>query len=672
MGKRVRLWVSRLFDTGEARTAFGRALLDERYRALQRQIPLLYAIALANFLGLYVAGGAEPTSLVHPATLLIGFVVVRLVYWLRTRGRALPPAEILIELRRTLILAGLLSIAFGYSAISIYGQSDPREQELVILFASLAAVGCAYGLTSFPAAARLPLLLFALPLAVRLAASGVPAHAGVGISLALITLMILRLVDLHNEGFVQLVRSRSEVETERERAQRAEQAALAEKARVRLVADTDPLTGLANRRAFLAELEHRLAAPAAVPAFALALLDLDGFKPVNDTFGHAAGDALLIEVAARLRREAGAGALAARIGGDEFGLILPCPSEAAAMRTGARVCTALEQPYLVDGREFRISACCGLNVIAPGGCDVTTALSQGDAALYSGKQSGRGCVALFTPAIAEANRRRIAIERALREPGVTEEIGLAFQPIFDLSTGALRSFEALARWHHPTLGPITPAEFIPITEQINVIEQISDSLLARACAEAACWPAAVQLSFNLSAIQLCSANSAARLLAIAAAAGIEARRLQFEVTETAMLVDFGSARLNLERLRAAGARIALDDFGAGFASISYLREIIFDAIKLDGALVTGATESDAGERLLRGVLGLCASLHVPCVAEHIEHPEQIAMLRALKCRDGQGYALAPPLLAEEARNLAAAKLVPFPFGKARIRRRAAA
>ncbi|HEV2815829.1 MAG TPA: EAL domain-containing protein [Allosphingosinicella sp.] len=671
MGTHARLWMSRLFDTGEARTAFGRALLDERYRALQRQIPLLYAIALANFVGLYVAGGAEPTSLVHPATFLIGFVVVRLVYWLRTRRRVLPPAEILKELRRTLILAGLLSIAFGYSAISIYGQSDPREQELVILFASLAAIGCAYGLTSFPAAARLPLLLFALPLAVRLAASGVPAHAGVGISLALITLMILRLVDLHNEGFVQLVRSRSEVETERERAQRAEQAALAEKARVRLVADTDPLTGLANRRAFLAELEQRLAAPASLTAFALALLDLDGFKPVNDTFGHAAGDALLIEVAARLRREAGAEALTARIGGDEFALILPCGNEATAMRIGERISAALERPYLVDGREFRISACCGVNMVQRG-CDLTTVLSQGDAALYAGKQRGRGCVALFTPAIAEANRRRIAIERALREPGVTEEIGLAFQPIFDLSTGALRAFEALARWHQPALGPITPAEFIPITEQINVIEQISDSLLARACAEAACWPAAVRLSFNLSAIQLCSANSAARLLAIAAAAGIEASRLQFEVTETAMLVDFGAARLNLERLRAAGARIALDDFGAGFASISYLREIIFDTIKLDGALVTGAAESDAGERLLRGVLGLCASLQVPCVAEHIEHPEQIAMLRALKCRDGQGYALAPPLLVEEAHNLAAAKLVPFPSRKTRIWRRAAA
>jgi diguanylate cyclase (GGDEF)-like protein len=536
----------------------------------------------------------------------------------------------------------------------------------------LASVGCAYGLTSFPAAARLPLLLFALPLSLRLVASGVPAHIGVGLSLALITLMILRLVDLHNEGFVQLVRSRSEVEVERERAQRAEQAALAEKARVREVADTDPLTGLANRRAFLAALEHRLTAPGGVPPFALALLDLDGFKPINDTFGHAAGDLLLVEVAARLRLEAGTDALAARIGGDEFALILPCDNEAEVMRSGERICAALGRPYPIDGREFTISACCGITMVEPGASDVTGALGQGDAALYSGKQSGRGCVALFTPAIAEANRRRIAIERALREPAVTDEMNLAYQPSFDLSSGALRAFEALARWTHPSLGPIAPAEFIPITEQINVIERISDALFGRACAEAAHWPNAVRLSFNLSTIQLCSANSAARLLAIAAVAGIHPGRLQFEVTETAMLVDFGSARLNLERLRAAGARVVLDDFGAGYASISYLREMIFDAIKLDGALITGAGESDAGARLLEGVLDLCDALRVPCVAEHIERPEQLALLRRLDCRDGQGFALSPPLFAEEARALAAARLVPFPAARRRGRARKAA
>ena len=500
-------------------------------------------------------------------------------------------------MRRTLILAGLLSIAFGYSAISIYGQSDPREQELVILFASLAAIGCAYGLTSFPAAARLPLLLFALPLAVRLAASGVPAHAGVGISLALITLMILRLVNLHNEGFVQLVRSRSEVETERERAQRAEQAALAEKARVRLVADTDPLTGLANRRAFLAELEQRLAAPAAVPAFALALLDLDGFKPINDTFGHAAGDALLIEVAARLRREAGAGALAARIGGDEFGLILPCANEAAAdadRRTGLRRARAalsgrrprvphlrLLRPHLARARRLRRD-----HRALPGrrrALQRQAIRARLRRLVHAGDRRGE-------PA---ADRDRAGAARAGRDRGDRPRLPADLRPRRPARCARSRRSRAGTI---PTLGPIAPAEFIPITEQINVIEQISDSLLARACGRGGMLAGAVRLSFNLSAIQLCSRDQRR------AAARHRRRRSGLEPTPAADRGDRdGDARSTSPRrgsiLSGCGRRARgslLDDFGAGFASISYLREIMFDAIKLDGALVRGAPEFGRG------------------------------------------------------------------------------
>ena len=296
-------YLSRLFDIGEAKTAFGRALLVERYRALQRQVPLLYTIAFVNFLGLVFASGAESFSALASGQLPDP----------PDRGAArpleahprpgLPPERILAELRRTLVLAGLLSVGFGYASIELFFDTEGYVQQLVVLFASLAAVGCAYGLTSFPAAARLPLLLFALPFSATLAVSSTPAHVGVGISLALLILLILRLVKVHNDSFVQLVWSRSEVENERERAQRAEREALAEKARVRIVADTDPLTGLANRRAFIAELGARLE-PTSTPAFGLALLDLDGFKPINDTFGHAAGDAVLVEVAARLAREA--------------------------------------------------------------------------------------------------------------------------------------------------------------------------------------------------------------------------------------------------------------------------------------------------------------------------------------------------------------------------------
>jgi len=671
MGAGLKGVLGRIFDSGEAETAFGRALLRERYRALQRQIPLLYLVALANFVGLALTNRPSVATLTHPANLLVALIVVRLVHWLRTRRRQLPPERILRELRKTLLLAAALSLAAGFWASLLLIEGAPQQQELVILFASLASIGCAYGLSSFPAAARLPLLLFALPFSAVLAASPNPAHLGVGISLALITLLILRLVNLQNHGFVQLVRTRSEIESERERAQRAEQAALLEKARVKQVAESDSLTGLANRRAFLAALEEKLAEEGA-PDFTLALIDLDGFKPINDTFGHAAGDALLVEVSARLGREADAGALVARIGGDEFALILPLDDEPAAIAMGGHICKLISQPYRIEAREFKISACCGLIVLTPGACDIATALVRGDTALYHGKQRGRGCVALFTPALERASQRRSAIERALRDPKVREQIAVAYQPIFDLETGTLRAFEALARWTHPELGPIAPSEFIPITEQINVIETISGTLLQRAAAEAAGWDESIRLSFNLSAVELCSASSAEHLLAIVTGQDLDPARLQIEVTETALLADFETARLNLERLREAGAKIILDDFGAGYASVAYLRELCFDAIKLDGSLIARAAESAPALRLLKGVLDLCASLGVPCIAEHIERPEQLMLLRRLGCNGGQGFVLSPPLDAAAAAALAAAKPLPLPLRKIRQSARHAA
>ena len=653
--------LDRILDTGEAETAFGRELLKVRHRALQRQIPLVYSIALANVVGFQFAVGPALELLLHPGNILMLLVVVRLVYWVRTRHRELEPERIQVELRNTLLLAALFSTAGGFWAVQQV-VDGVTQRDLLVVFAALTAIGCAFGLSSFPAAARLPLLLFALPFSAALALSPNLSHIGVGISLALITLLTLRLINLQNYSFVELVRSRSVIDSERERARQAEAVALAEKARVRQIADTDSLTGLANRRAFLATLEARLAHPEG-PNLALALFDLDGFKPINDTFGHASGDSVLIEVAHRLEASGGDHAFAARIGGDEFALVFPCGGEAEALTMGEWLCEVLGRHYRVRQREFRISACCGLVVLRPGQWDVTTALHSGDAALYSGKQKGRGCVALFSPELERANERRAAIERALRAPRVHAEFTLVYQPLFDLKSRAIRSFEALARWEHPELGAIAPSEFIPITEQISVIEEISDALLGRAASEAAHWPETVHLSFNFSAVQLCSGSSAKRILDILREHRLDPDRLHIEVTETALLADFETARANLDKLRAAGARIVLDDFGAGFASISYLREMQFDAIKLDGSLITDETGPAPALRLLKGVLDLSASLNVPCVAEHIETPQQLALLKRLGCRDGQGYALSPPLAAEAARELAAATLVTFPRQK---------
>ncbi|HEX6375150.1 MAG TPA: EAL domain-containing protein [Allosphingosinicella sp.] len=648
----------KLADVGEARTAAGRALLEERYQSLLRQIPLLYIVALANYLGLHLATGGQLDSFYSPSTLLVGLVIVRLVHWLRARNRVLTPEKMLLELRKTWVYALIVSVGFCAWALWLIDDASPDYDGHVILFGTLAGVGCAYGLSSFPAAARVPLLCLALPLAVRLFFSEDLAHKGMGVAICVIVLLILRLLGIHNRAFSELVESRSEISLERERARRAERLAKAEKAKAKLIADTDPLTGLANRRAFLRALERKAAGlPRGRHPFALAMVDLDGFKPINDTFGHATGDRVLEGIGSRLATAVGEGALIARTGGDEFAVLLPLiRSVGAAASAGAAICAALQEPFLVEGREFRISGCCGVTLLKRDDCDVEEALIRADTALYRAKESGRSGIAVFTQEMHEIHRRRILVEKALRLPETLDRIGLVFQPITDLATGELKALEALARWHDETLGRIPPDQFIPIAEQINVIEPISEKLLALAAAEAGRWADAVRLSFNVSAVQLCTAGSAGRLLGVLERSGLDPGRLQVEVTETALLADFEVARENLQALRCAGARIVLDDFGAGHASISYLREMQFDGVKLDGALIASSADSLRSRRLLKGVLDLCAALGLPSVAEHIETEEQLRLLRELGCREGQGFLLSPPLHAEAAAALAAPKL----------------
>ena len=593
-------------------------------------------------MGLHLGKGLSQETLTHPSGVMVILVLVRLAHWLRTRGRELSAERIVSELRATLLLAAVLSWAAGFWAITLMSSEAPEQQDLVILFASLGAVGAAFGLSSFPMAGRLPLILFALPFSAALGLSPKPAHWAVGLSLTLISLLSLRMLKVQDRGLVELVRSRSAIESGRERARVAEQAALREHELVKRVANTDSLTGLANRRAFLAALEARLGAGSRKD-FAIALLDLDGFKPINDIFGHATGDALLAEVAARLRQICGNRNLVARVGGDEFGMIISTSRPARAMAIISRVSEVLGRPYCLDGREFRISACGGVVAVCPAKSDLTTTLRNGDIALYKAKEGGRGRIALFTSELERANLRRIELERALQDSSAHEQIAPVFQPILDLRTGELLAFEALARWHHPQLGDISPSEFIPIAEQNSLIEQVNQILLAKAGCEVERWPSPICLSFNLSAVEICSPNSADRLLAILESCNLDPSRVWFEVTETALLADFSTARTNLEKLREAGSRIALDDFGAGYASISYLREIAFDAVKLDGTLITGAVGSPRASQLLKGVLELCASLEVACVAEHIETEQQMELLVSLGCQVGQGFALSPPV-----------------------------
>lgn len=624
------------------------ALLRERFVALKQQLPWLHGMLLASLAGIILALGSYPEVRRTPAIVLVGIILVRASALRRTKPRQLSDFAIQGEIRKTFLTALTFFVVSLAWQLSVYCNVSVNDSADIAIFAGLAAIGASSGLSGFPAAARIPVLVCSLPFAVLLAVAPKPVEQAIGFTLMVVIMIRLRLIQLQDRTFQRLVRSRFDVEKEKRRALKAEKHAEFERTRVESIANTDPLTGLTNRRGFVSVLDS-------LPAddrreLALIAFDLDGFKPINDTFGHLAGDRILIEVSRRLQRIAPEQLLVARLGGDEFALLCRCESSSQALGIARRAVSILGAPYFADGRPMRISACAGVSYQRDD--NIGDAIRRADIALYDAKRRMKGGVSLFTAEMEEQVQRRTAIEQALREPHLATDLELLFQPIFDIRSMELKSFEALARWQHPELGWISPSEFIPITEQSSVLHEISDRLLIRAAAAARDWPASVRLSFNLSPVQLCSPTTATNLLRLIAKEQLDPGRFQIEVTETALLADFSVARDNLSRLRESGVQIVLDDFGAGYASIGYLREIKFDVIKLDGSLISRTPDDLAALALLRGVIDLCRATGHECVAEHLETPEQVHVLRQLGCNYGQGFGLCEPVTASEAAAIA--------------------
>jgi len=636
----LRRFLSRHLSVGEVATATGRALVEERYSALRRQIPIIYLIAVVNLSGVELATAGKIEIGINVPTILAICAAIRIVQWWRV-PHPLPPEAKLRRLRQTGWLAVAICLIVGWWCLQL-SLANPDSVMAVMLFGSLTALGVSYGLSPLPFAARLPLLVLALPLAIVGFLSSDPQSVGASLSIGVVSLLMLRLLLVNNAHFTALIRSRSIIVRQRQAAESARREAL-------VAATTDFLTGLPNRRAFVSALESHLRMRAEGECFAVGILDLDRFKVINDTFGHATGDKLLQIVSERLLDSAGPDALVARLGGDEFGLVLPGVGRAPVARTRTiKILAEVNRPAIVDGRRFAISACCGIAVARPRHDHAPSRLlAEADLALYEAKDDAAGGVAVFEQWMETPRRRRAQIERALQLPGVNERIDLVFQPIIDLATGKVIANEALARWTDEELGEISPSEFVPVAEQLNLIGSLSDHLMVKAFAEATRWPSSIRLSFNLSAIHLCAPDSAANLLAALKKAGLATSRLQVEVTETALLRDFDRANENLGLLRDSGVTIVLDDFGAGYASIAYLRELRFDQIKLDGGLLSAALESADGERLLRAVIGLCHALGVETVAEHVESERHLELLSKLRCTAAQGFWLHKPMTPDD-------------------------
>jgi diguanylate cyclase (GGDEF)-like protein/PAS domain S-box-containing protein len=414
--------------------------------------------------------------------------------------------------------------------------------------------------------------------------------------------------------------------------------------RIAHLAYHDALTGLPNRAVFTDHLARTVEqALAAKSEMAVLCIDLDGFKAVNDVYGHPAGDALLMAVAHRLRSVVRGNELVARLGGDEFAVVQlggGQPSHAGML--SERILGALAEPFDVDDRMVRISGCIGIALFPEDAATPTDLIKNADMALYRAKAEGNGTARFYEAAMDEALRQRRQLDADLKQAIDNDELAVHYQPLAILETGSILGFEALLRWTHPTLGAVGPDIFIPLAEESGLIVGLGEWVLREACAEAARWDPPLKLSVNLSPVQFVQNDLAESVERILAETGLDPKRLELEVTEGLLIKDAERAIAILRRLKAMGVQISMDDFGTGYSSLAYFRMFPFDKVKIDQSFIREMIDNPQARAIIRSVIGLGRGLGVPVVAEGVETAEQLEALRDEGCDQVQGYLISRP------------------------------
>lgn len=412
------------------------------------------------------------------------------------------------------------------------------------------------------------------------------------------------------------------------------------------LAETDMLTGVPNRRAIFDKIDYlvRQRRP-----FWMGIFDLDGFKAINDVYGHVIGDNLLCAVVDRATDLDLEGATFGRIGGDEFIAIFSGNlSEKKVEQLGMNVIEEISRPYPIDLLQLTVGASAGFSHFPSMGASGAQLYEKADFALYKAKTQLRGHCVVFDSTEDEEMKRAIEIERALREGDLESELYLQFQPQYSPELQRVVGFEALARWQSPALGPVRPDLFIRAAERSGHIRKVTDILFRKGLAELANWPEDISLSFNLSAQDISNQAFILSLLGQIMEAGISPSRIEFEITETAVMSDLANSRTLLEQLRASGCKIALDDFGSGYSSFEYLDQLPLDKVKIDRSFVRKVTHSVTSREIVAGVIGLCRKLDFRCVLEGVETEAEMDVLAKLQPDLIQGYLFGRPMSPEDA------------------------
>jgi diguanylate cyclase (GGDEF)-like protein len=415
-------------------------------------------------------------------------------------------------------------------------------------------------------------------------------------------------------------------------------------AQIAHLARHDALTSLPNRVLLRERMQEIVRNAQRGDQCAIMCLDLDRFKLVNDTLGHPIGDALLVMVAERLKAELRSNDVVARLGGDEFAIIQQHVRNIAEPgKLASRIIKSISKPYVIEGHKIQIGTSIGIEVVFVNNLDSDLALRNADMALYDAKTHGRGTYRLYSSEMHDVATQRRLLENDLRDAFAKNQFIVHYQPQYDTNQNDIIGFEALVRWEHPVRGRIPPNQFIPVCEEMGLIDELGKIVLKTACTDAGGWPDHIGIAVNLSPVQFRSRNLPTLIREAVEAAGLSPNRLELEITESVMLEDFTAVLDQLRSIKRLGCQVSLDDFGTGYSSLSYIRHFPFDRIKIDQSFVRDLADTSDSLAIIRAVVGLCGSLNIKSTAEGVETLQQLEILCREQCDSVQGYLFSEPI-----------------------------
>lgn len=602
-------------------------LLKAQFEVFSSQVPLMYAIMLISAWALAITfiDSAPPLLAIYVPMFFTLVCCIRIIGWLRSR-HIVPTTEAARKaLTRTNLFALLIGVAITAWSLSLYPYGDPYMRGNIAFFMAITGVGVIICLLQLRSAAFMVAIIINIPFVMYFSFSGIPSFIGMAINTFLVAGALLMVVAVQFRHFVAAVDARTRLETVNEENSR--------------LANLDSLTGLTNRRQFFSNLKKMSCeAKEKGQRLAVGIIDLDGFKPVNDLYGHVVGDSLLVEVGQRLILLSDQNTHVTRLGGDEFALIFcDCGTDDELLAKGERICKALRSPFILADATVQISGSIGLSTFPQLADNAAELYERADYALYHGKRTNRGHAFIFSLDQVVEIEQSTLIEQELRKANLQREITVVYQPIVDIKTRKTRAFEALARWNNPVLGNVPPALFVPVAERAGLVDGLTRIILEKALVTAADWPEDVGLSFNLSTQDICSPDGAVRIVGTILASGIDPQRLDLEITETAMMYDFARAKTAIETLKALGCGIALDDFGTGYSSLSQLHALPLTKIKIDRSFVSHIDKNPASYKIVKSLLALSRDMGLGCVVEGVETREEMDTLVSLGGQLAQGF-----------------------------------